>query len=103
MGKSNNRLHEIGRCDVSVYFPEDIEGVITGNVLSVVLASRAQGVTNVEYVRGSLAMAQAVAASFGLAWPVMLEGLRHQVSIEGWCELLDTATGTAYLVGSQDK
>lgn len=86
-----------------MYFPEDIERVITGNTLSVVLASRAQGVTNVEYVRGSLAMAQAVCLSFGLTWPDILEGLRHQATIGGWCELLDTATGTAYLVGSQDK
>lgn len=77
---------------LDVYFRENIANVIRGNLLSVILAAAAQGVPNVEFVRGNLALAQSQCLSFGINWPGLLADLRDQASVGGCLELLEAAS-----------
>lgn len=85
--------------ELNTFFVYDIANVIQGNVLASVLTVIANGASNVEFMRGSLAMAQANCLSFGVDWPVVLENLQRQAQIGGWVELLDAAGGHVLEVG----
>lgn len=77
--------------DLSVYFRSDIASIVKGIVLSVVLASVASGASNIEFIRGALAIAQAICISVDVDWSDVLADLRSQARIGGWIGLLEAA------------
>ncbi len=54
------------------YFPSEIENHITGALVLAIETAQAQGMTNVEYLGGVLAMGKGLALSFGLPWGSIL-------------------------------
>lgn len=76
---------------LEVYFKTDIANVVKGNVLSCVLGAVSQGLSNVEFVRGALALAQAQCLGFGIDWQSVLIELQAQAQLQGWSSLLDAA------------
>ena len=77
--------------DLDVYFRSDITKMVKSIVLSIVLASVANGTNNIEFVRGALVCAQVVCVGIGAKWEDVLADLRSQARVGGWIGLLEAA------------
>jgi hypothetical protein len=79
-----------------LFFIEDVESVIKASVLTCILTTVANNTSNIEFVRGSLALAQAITIGVSGNWGELLKSLKRQAKIQGWIELLDEAETNQY-------
>lgn len=77
--------------DLDVFFQYDITSIVKSAVLSIVLASVANGASNIEFVQGALVCAQVVCVGIGAKWEDVLADLRSQARVGGWIGLLEAA------------
>jgi hypothetical protein len=73
---------------MDVWFSSDLRAVVLAGVVLSVRTARAQGLGNVEFVAGILALAEHQALAFKVSWPDVLCDVR-QVLGDGYAGLLD--------------
>lgn len=67
---------------LDVYFPHTIERIIRGVTTAQLSAAQAHGNGNVEYCRGVLDNARALAVAFGVPWDTMAVEIVRQLETE---------------------
>lgn len=76
-----------------LFFVEDIESIIKASVLTCILTTIANNTSNIEYARGSLALAQAITLGVSGNWRELLKSLKKQAQLQGIDLLENTQKG----------
>lgn len=84
--------------DQGLTFRAEVRAYVLAGVVLAVTTAQAQGLGDIGYIAGALAMARFVALTFRLDWQGLVKDARHELG-DGLGELLDAAIRAGAIEG----